>query len=97
MTTIQNIIEKLGIGADQFEIDERNGTIENAKLRLVGDNIAISGFENISKNLTDKFGSARDKDETHGEKMWTWDIDGVKVDLYLFEQHCYKLHLSLRL
>jgi hypothetical protein len=60
---------------------------------FVGDLISFSEFERISKHLEIKFGkpSFTKYDEKNKEKEITYLINDVKLTLFLFEQHCYKL------
>lgn len=61
----------------------------------IGDKIADEEFKRISEHLTNIFGPPQEKRFDDNEKSLKWIKDGVKFDLFFFEQHCYKLHLGI--
>jgi hypothetical protein len=55
-------------------------------------------FELISKHLLNQIGEPTEKQgtiEQEREKCWVWQTSEVKITLYLFEQHAFKLHLTI--
>ena len=64
----------------------------------IGDKIAKEEFNRISNHLFQFLGDPSDKDEKmdSDEIYFTWSIGKVCVSLYLFEQHCYKLHFLIK-
>ena len=63
-----------------------------------GDNEAISNFERISKHITEQFGEPnfRKEPDKEPERNWRWELNGVDISLYFFEQHAYKLHMTIK-
>jgi hypothetical protein len=66
--------------------------------KVVGDEIAKTEFHTISNHLNENLGVPKVKDESIelNEIYLEWRIDKVCISLYLFEQHCYKLHLLIK-
>ena len=64
---------------------------------FIGDDQAIGQFDKISLHLTTLFGQPSIKEENMDlrEKHLIWKIENVEISLYLFEQHCYKLHFLI--
>lgn len=74
----------------------RNRIFNSIKYIEVGDKESFLEFKRISTHLVEVFGQPTSKKEiSETDKSWQWEIDEVQVRLYLFEQHCYKLHLTI--
>jgi hypothetical protein len=64
--------------------------------QTVGDKQSFENFSLISKHLLNKIGEPSKKDDSiEREKSWIWQTSEVKINLYLFEQHAFKLHLTI--
>ena len=62
----------------------------------IGDEPAREDFDRISTHLTEQIGEPNEKNETDApEKTWIWRAPGALINLYFFEQHVYKLHLTI--
>ena len=64
----------------------------------IGDKLAFENFDRISKHLLIKIGEPTKQDdtiETEQEKCWVWQTSEVKITLFLFEQHAFKLHFTI--
>jgi hypothetical protein len=62
------------------------------------DKQSFDNFEIISNHLLSLFGDPTQKEdsiETKKERTWSWLTKDVKINLYLFEQHAFKLHLKI--
>jgi len=64
----------------------------------IGDKIAKQEFDRISNHLIKLFGQPTvDEDNIDEiEKYFIWKIDNIEFSLYFFEQHCYKLHFTIK-
>ena len=66
---------------------------------VVGDTKSFSEFTRLSNHIIENYGepSSKDDDTSNGpeEREWIWDQGVVEVRLILFEQHCYKMVLSV--
>jgi hypothetical protein len=58
---------------------------------FIGDKIAFTEFDKISKHLEQKFGKPSSIKNNAEEKEIKYSLEGVEILLYLFEQHCFKL------
>lgn len=72
--------------------------VNRLEYKVVGDEIAKTEFHIISNHLIENLGEPMVKDESIelNEIYLEWRIDKVCISLYLFEQHCYKLHLLIK-
>ena len=72
--------------------------VNRLEYKVVGDEIAKTEFHTISNHLIENLGVPKIKDESIdlNEIYLEWRIDKVCISLYLFEQHCYKLHLLIK-
>lgn len=62
----------------------------------VGDTNSTTYFQIISKHLTELFGPPTNVVvESEPEGIWTWKTNSVSIRLHLFEQHVYKLVLTI--
>lgn len=95
MITFEDIIEKLALDGNNLGSQQGNQATDIVRLRLAGDEVSLKAFDNFSEKITKAFGEATDKDDQDGDKSWTWNIDGNSIHLYLFEQHCLKLSLTI--
>ena len=60
--------------------------------------MSFEKFDFISNHLLSKIGEPNVKSgeiEINKEKCWIWQIREIKIKLYLFEQHVFKLHFSI--
>jgi hypothetical protein len=64
----------------------------------IGDNIAKQEFDRISNHLIKLFGQPIVKEENvdDKEKYSKWKIDKIEISVFFFEQHCYKLHFTIK-
>ena len=63
----------------------------------IGDSEAQTEYSRISEHLKKNLGEPSEKDESNREeKFLTWNFDHVFVRLYFFEQHCFKLVLTIK-
>lgn len=64
----------------------------------IGDNIAKQEFDRISNHLIKLFGHPIvDEDNIDEiEKYFIWKNSNIEFSLYFFEQHCYKLHFTIK-
>lgn len=63
----------------------------------IGDNEAQKEYSRISEHLIKNLGEPTEKDESSmSEKQMNWIFDKVSVNLDLFEQHCFKLVLTIK-
>jgi hypothetical protein len=72
--------------------------VNRLEYKVVGDEIAKTEFHTISNHLIENLGEPKVKDESIelNEIYLEWRINKVYISLYLFEQHCYKLHLLIK-
>lgn len=71
---------------------------KSIEFQTSGDKQSFLSFEQISKHLLNLFGKPTVKDddmENKRERLWSWNTNGVKITLYLFEQHAFKLHFKI--
>jgi hypothetical protein len=63
----------------------------------IGDDVAIKEYDRISSHIKTHFGQAIEEmeDKENREKHLLWKVENVEISLYLFEQHCYKLHFLI--
>jgi hypothetical protein len=62
----------------------------------IGDEKATSEYSRISKHLVKTFGNPSEKDESSfSERDLIWIFDKTTVCLSFFEQHCFKLVLTI--
>lgn len=62
---------------------------------VVGDKEAQTEYERISNHLTNELGPPDLEKITSEDKSMVWKKENVELSLYLFEQHCYKLHFTI--
>ena len=63
----------------------------------IGDNEAQTEYSRISKHLTKNLGEPTEKDESSmSEKYMSWKFDSIFIKLYFFEQHCFKVVLTIK-
>ena len=64
----------------------------------IGDTIANEEFNRISSHLIKLYGQpiVNEDDIDEGEKYLIWKNDNIEFSLYFFEQHCYKLHFTIK-
>lgn len=64
----------------------------------IGDKIAKQEFDRISNHLIKLFGQPIVDEDNMGEieKYFIWNNDNIEFSLYFFEQHCYKLHFTIK-
>lgn len=65
---------------------------------IEGDKESFEYFNLISSHLEKLFGNPIERNdnlETKRERFWSWQIGEVKISLYLFEQHAFKLHFRI--
>lgn len=83
----------LGFGEEQ-----KNKFFNKIEYWTIGDESALEKFDTISRHLITQFGEPSEKDENREpERMWKWNIGKIVFSLYLFEQHCFKLHFTIQL
>ncbi len=72
--------------------------VNRLEYKVVGDEIAKTEFNTISNHLIEILGEPKIKEESIdlNESYLEWRIDKVCISLYLFEQHCYKLHFLIK-
>lgn len=78
-----------------FEKDRWFRSLKKVEHWTIGDLEAKAQFELISNHLTSQFGPAKTEKSSSDESSLIWIAEGIKLDLYLFEQHCYKLHFTI--
>ena len=63
-----------------------------------GDTIAKVEFNRISSHLIKLYGQpiVNEDDIDEGEKYLIWKNDNIEFSLHFFEQHCYKLHFTIK-
>jgi len=67
------------------------------QFKTVGDKYSKEYFETIHAHLTNLLGEPSKVDiENEPEGIWTWEQGNVEISLDLFEQHAYKLFLTIR-
>ena len=64
----------------------------------IGDTIANEEFNRISSHLIKLYGQpiVIEDDIDEREKYLIWKNDKIEFSLYFFEQHCYKLHFTIK-
>lgn len=63
----------------------------------IGDNEAQSEYSRLSEHLIKNLGEPTESEESSvTSKNLNWKLDNVSVDLYFFEQHCFKLVLTIK-
>ena len=74
------------------------GQFKSIEFNIVGDMESFEYFDIISTHLVNLFGNSierSDNIEEEREKFWAWQIDAVRISLYLFEQHAFKLNFII--
>ena len=80
-----------------YWVFENKRTFNSIEHWAVGDRLSEITFNRISKHLTEKIGDPEIKDESNPpEKSWIWKLGKVTIHLYFFEQHAYKLSLTIK-
>jgi hypothetical protein len=74
------------------------GIFNSIGFNTVGDDESFEYFSLISTHLEKVFGNPIEKEdniETKNERFWAWQIGEVRISIYLFEQHAFKLHFKI--
>ena len=61
----------------------------------IGDQEAQADYARISKHIITQFGRPQEEKVHAEEKHQVWKFHNVELSLFLFEQHCYKLHFTI--
>jgi hypothetical protein len=79
-----------------FGDEMENRRFNKIEYLVVGDDIAINGFDMIFKHLCKNYSEPIKKEIIDGgESFCEWMIDDVKMTLYLFEMHCFRLSFKI--
>ncbi len=71
---------------------------KSIEYKTSGDHESLENFKLIAQQLLNQFGSPTTKEgelNDISEKFWKWETSIVNISLILFEQHAYKLALSI--
>lgn len=79
-----------------FGEEQYKRVFKSIEFWAIGDRPARENFDKISKHLTEQLGKPTQKNETADpEKTWIWRTRGALIHLHFFEQHVYKLCLTI--
>jgi len=64
---------------------------------VIGDIEAKKSFSELAKHLTEHFGEPQKEENVEQDDiLLLWQIDSVTIQLYFFEMHCYRVHLTIK-
>ena len=79
-----------------FGDEKNNRNLNSIEYWAIGDEQSKNKFDLISKHLISQFGNPTDKNETEfPEKLWTWRLKEIIIKINFFEQHAYKLCMTI--
>jgi hypothetical protein len=71
--------------------------LEQLEHWTIGDAKVIDDLQRIKRHLVKTFGPpVKEESGERGEYNAEWSLPGAKVTVYVFEQHCLKLHVTIK-
>jgi len=79
----------------RYRIESLFKKFNHIEFWAIGDKEAENYLELIRGHIENQFGNPTKEETENREVSLEWEINNVKISLYFFEQHVYKLHLKI--